>query len=78
MTPTYPGTYPKNMECSYKFMGKYNLIPIFVTPLTATTQVKFAKGKMSISDFKIANNNRSQALGVWALVAWVEESTLSF
>ena len=32
MTPTYPGTYPKNMECSYKFIGKYNQIPIFVNP----------------------------------------------
>ena len=21
MTPTYPGTYPKNMNCSYKFVG---------------------------------------------------------
>ena len=21
MTPTYPGTYPKNMLCSYKFIG---------------------------------------------------------
>ena len=24
MTPTYPGTYPKNMQCSYKFIGKPN------------------------------------------------------
>ena len=23
MTPTYPGTYPKNLKCSYKFIGKY-------------------------------------------------------
>jgi len=22
MTPTYPGTYPKNLKCSYKFIGK--------------------------------------------------------
>ena len=22
MTPTYPGTYPKNMLCSYKFIGR--------------------------------------------------------
>ncbi len=22
MTPTYPGTYPKNMECAYKFIGE--------------------------------------------------------
>ena len=22
MTPTYPGTYPKNMLCSYKFIGE--------------------------------------------------------
>ena len=21
MTPTYPGTYPKDLECSYKFIG---------------------------------------------------------
>ena len=21
MTPTYPGTYPKNLKCSYKFIG---------------------------------------------------------
>lgn len=24
MTPTYPGTYPKDLECSYKFIGKPN------------------------------------------------------
>ena len=24
MTPTYPGTYPKNMECSYKFIGEFH------------------------------------------------------
>lgn len=24
MTPTYPGTYPKNMLCSYKFIGEPN------------------------------------------------------
>ena len=24
MTPTYPGTYPKNMHCSYKFIGEPN------------------------------------------------------
>ncbi len=22
MTPTYPGTYPKDMECAYKFIGE--------------------------------------------------------
>ena len=22
MTPTYPGTYPKNLKCSYKFIGE--------------------------------------------------------
>ena len=22
MTPTYPGTYPKDIHCSYKFVGK--------------------------------------------------------
>ena len=22
MTPTYPGIYPKNMECQYKFIGE--------------------------------------------------------
>ena len=22
MTPTYPGTYPKNLKCSYKFIGR--------------------------------------------------------
>ena len=22
LTPTYPGTYPKNLKCSYKFIGK--------------------------------------------------------
>jgi hypothetical protein len=24
MTPTYPGIYPKNMLCSYKFIGEPN------------------------------------------------------
>ena len=24
MTPTYPGTYPKDIHCSYKFVGKYS------------------------------------------------------
>ncbi len=24
MTPTYPGIYPKDMVCSYKFMGEPN------------------------------------------------------
>ena len=26
MTPTYPGTYPKNMLCSYKFIGEITKI----------------------------------------------------
>ncbi len=24
MTPTYPGIYPKNMHCAYKFIGEAN------------------------------------------------------
>ena len=26
MTPTYPGTYPKNLKCSYKFISAINSI----------------------------------------------------
>ena len=29
MTPTYPGTYPKNLKCSYKFIGMETQIIIF-------------------------------------------------
>ena len=28
LTPTYPGTYPKNLKCSYKFIGKTVVILI--------------------------------------------------
>ena len=28
LTPTYPGTYPKNLKCSYKFIGKTVVIKI--------------------------------------------------
>ena len=34
MTPTYPGTYPKNMLCSYKFIGKEGDTPQIVYKVT--------------------------------------------
>jgi len=29
MTPTYPGTYPKDIQCSYKFVGMLNFSTIY-------------------------------------------------